>query len=270
MKRPVFNPSWDEETKALYTNDMREIWDPSIEPQTYYRYRNQLNFYFSIVDKFDPKSILDVGCAQATLAILLAECGKRICALDIRPHFIEYAKSRWEFGDIDFKCANIMDKPDIGRYDLVFANQIIEHLVYPIPFLRVLRHYINPNGILVVTTPNYHYFLNNLPSHSALGELSHYENRQFTADGGDHFFAYSKTELIDYFQKSGFEILDIQFFETPWISGHFKVRFLQKILPFKFLKLADRLVLTLAERLMAYQLCVIGRNSSKNGNISTN
>jgi 2-polyprenyl-3-methyl-5-hydroxy-6-metoxy-1,4-benzoquinol methylase len=261
MKRPIFNPLWNEDVKTLYANDLREMWDPSIELQTYYLYQNQLNFYFSIVDAFNPKSILDVGCAQATLATLLAEQGKRVCALDIRSHFVDYAKSRYEKGDISFLCANIMDGPDIGHYDLVFANQIIEHLVYPVSFLKLLKGYLNPEGILVITTPNYHYFRNNLPSYSDLGDPSRYENRQFSAGGGDHFFAYSEEELTHFFQESGLEVLDVQFFETPWISGHFKVRFIQKIFPFKVLRLADHVTLTITKRWLAHQLCVIGKSS---------
>ena len=263
MKRPVFDTSWNEEVKVLYANDMREMWDPSIELQSYYLYQNQLSFYFSIVDEFKPASVLDVGCAQATLAMLLAEQGKRVCALDIRPHFLEYAKSRYEKGDINYKCANIIDRPGIGRFDLVFANQIIEHLVYPVSFLKLLRDYLKPDGVLVITTPNHQYFRNNLPSHSALGDPSKYAERQFTAGGDGHFFAYSEDELISYFRNSGMEVVDVRFFETPWISGHFKVRYLQKLVPFKLLKLTDRLTLLLARRLMAHQLCIIGRNPAR-------
>lgn len=259
MKKPVFNSNWSEDVKTLYANDMREIWDKAIELQSYYLYQNQLDFYFSLIKKLNPKTILDIGCAQATLAMRLAEQGKRVCAVDIRSQFLEYAKSRYEKGDISFQCANIMDRPDLGRYDLVIANQIIEHLVYPVDFLKILKQYTNPRGFIVVTTPNHDYFRCHLPSYLKIGDPAEYEKKQNSATGGDHFYAYKKEELKACFRQSGINALEVIFFETPWISGHVKFRYLQKFLPLQFLKFMDRLTLAIASRWMGQQLCVIGR-----------
>ena len=57
-----------------------------------------------------------------------------------------------------------------GTYDLIFANQIVEHLVYPDRLLSQLKRVLRPGGRIVVTTPNYDYVKNDLPSYSQLGD----------------------------------------------------------------------------------------------------
>jgi 2-polyprenyl-3-methyl-5-hydroxy-6-metoxy-1,4-benzoquinol methylase len=259
VKRPVFDPSWPEEIQEIYRNDMREIWDRDIERHSFHSYQNQLALYATLVERYHAQSVLDVGCAQGTLALQLAEGGCTLTALDIRQNFLDYAQTRWERGTIRFIAANIFDHPDLGHFDMVFGNQIIEHLVYPAAFLRTLASYANPGGVLVVSTPNHDYFRSKLPSFRELGDPKQHEHRQFSAGGGDHFFAYTEEELRDAANEAGLDVLEMIYFETPAISGHFLVRFLHRILPLTLLRKADRLLLRIAPRTLAHQLCMVLR-----------
>jgi SAM-dependent methyltransferase len=259
MKRPALDPGWPPEVAEIYRNDLREIWDPEIERHSYHSYQNQLQLYLGLVDRYGAQAVLDVGCAQGTLALLLAERGKRVTAVDIRPNFLEYARTRYEHGDVRFVTANIFDRPPLGEFDLVFGNQIIEHLVYPVDFLRQLASYAKPGGILVVSTPNHGYFRSRLPSYTELGDPRSHEHRQFSAGGGDHFFAYTPGELASAARGAGLELLDLIHFETPWISGHFLFRFLHRVVPLSMLQRADRLTLEVAPRRFAHQLCLVAR-----------
>src|SRR5207342_664659 len=101
MIPPVYNPAWPDDVKALYRHDMQEIWDRRLTPQIWNQYHNQLDYYLGIAGD-EPLSVLDVGCAQGTLALLLAERGHHVTAVDIRPQFLDYAKSRHTHGDIRF------------------------------------------------------------------------------------------------------------------------------------------------------------------------
>ena len=80
MKPPQFDPSWPDDVFALYRHDMQEIWDRSIAPQIWNQYHNQLDLYRRISNGRGRLDILDVGCAQGTLALLLAEDGHNVCA----------------------------------------------------------------------------------------------------------------------------------------------------------------------------------------------
>jgi len=258
LKRPQFDPTWLPESIEVWKNDMREMWDPRIERQVYNQYHNQLDLYLGLVERYDAQSVLDVGCAQGTLAILLAERGHHVLAVDIRQAFLDYARTRWERGDVRFLAANIFDRPDLGSFDLVFGNQIIEHLVYPAEFLRTLASYARPDGVLVVSTPNHHYFRSNLPSYTELGDPKQYEHLQFSAGGGDHFFAYKEDELRAAAAEAELDVLEMIYFETPAISGHFLVRYLHW-LPVRLLRDVDRAALRVAPRRLAHQLCMVLR-----------
>ncbi|MCZ6675184.1 MAG: methyltransferase domain-containing protein [Verrucomicrobia bacterium] len=260
MKIPVFDPSWPEEIIALYTHDMREIWDDAIAIQIWNQYHNQLEQYKTFAPSDKVLDILDVGCAQATLALQLAEVGHRVMAIDLRQEFLDYATSRYEKGKIDFVQGNVLELKLGGKFDLVYANQIVEHLVYPTEMVAVLKKLLKPGGRLVVTTPNWHYLMNSLPSFIELGDPKNWEHRQFTADGDGHFFAYKGTELRQIFIQAGIAQVETTYFESPWISGHMKLRYLHGILPGGALRNLDRLLLCLPVlgKRFSHQLLVTG------------
>lgn len=265
MKPPVYDPAWGEEIKALYRHDVQEIWDPTISRQVWNQYNNQLDLYLHIAGETSPgkaKTILDVGCAQGTLALLLAERGHRVYAVDLRPHFLEYAKSRYVHGDIQFIEGNALELDLNERFDLIFANQIIEHLVYPQVLVHRLIYLLDSGGQLVTTTPNWHYLVNTkLPSYKELGDPTQHEHRQFTADGDGHFFAYRADELVEIFRNEGLVDVQFHYFETPLISGHLKIRYLHKLVPVGLLRWLDRLLLAMPKlgRVLAHQLLITGR-----------
>ena len=260
MNPPVFDPNWSKELLALYQHDMQEIWDQSIAVQIWNQYHNQLDLYLSLAQLKTPLDILDVGCAQGTLALKLAEAGHRVIAVDIRQAFLDYAATRYEYGNVSFVCGNVLDLELDRSFDLIFANQIVEHLVYPLDMVKRLKILLNPGGRLVITTPNGQYVMNKLPFFTELGDPAQWENKQFTADGDGHFFAYHADELKQIFFEAGFKNVTINFFETPWISGHMKLRYLHHLFPGAVLGTLDRFFLKLPviARHMAHQLLVIG------------
>ena len=262
MKPPVYNPEWNEELQAIFKHDMREIWDKSIALQIWNQYHNQLELYIDLVSKKGAsQKVLDVGCAQATLALKLAELGHQVVAADIRSDFIEYAQSRYTHGDIKFIAGNILEMDLEQEFDIIFANQIIEHLVYPHQLVEQLSKFLKNGGQLIVTTPNYFYIKNNLPSFNQLGNVKQYEQLQFTADADGHFFAYRGDELIEIFENQGLKYISLQYFESPLISGHMKVRYLHRYISYQILKLIDRFVLSIPrlKRILAHQQLIIGQ-----------
>lgn len=258
MKPPVFEESWSEEVKQVYAHDRQEIWDRSIAPHIFNMYRNQLDMYKSLVPK-GAKDIIDVGCAQATLALQLAEDGYDVTAVDIRREFLDYAKSRWTHGNITFLEGNIFEISISKTFDVVFANQILEHLVYPSTFVEKLAQLLKPNGLMVVTTPNGEYVKSDLPAYSELGDPREWEHMQFTADGDGHFFAYTKDELVEILRKAGLRSVKCTHYETPWISGHMKFRYIHNTLPYPVLRALDGLTRSLPfGNRFSHQLLAIG------------
>jgi len=54
--------------------------------------------------------------------------------------------------DFDFQC----------KYDVILAVEIIEHLENPFHFVRTLKNHLNPNGLIILTTPNLDSFFDRL------------------------------------------------------------------------------------------------------------
>jgi 2-polyprenyl-3-methyl-5-hydroxy-6-metoxy-1,4-benzoquinol methylase len=265
MKPPVFNANWSEETKALYRHDIQEIWDASINRHVWNQYHNQLQLYLDLAGipkEAGEKKILDVGCAQGTLALLLAEMGHDVVALDLRPHFLEYAQSRYTHGRIRFVAGNAIECELDEGFDLIFANQVIEHLVYPKRLITRLKGLLNSGGRVVLTTPNWHYMRCKLPSFEEIGDPGQFAHLQFTADGDGHFFAYKASELERILLATGFEVIKSSFFETPFVSGHLKLRYLHPLIPLSMLRSLDRLALaTPAAHYLAHQLLIVAKQS---------
>lgn len=266
MKPPIRDPNWDPEVEALWRHDMREIWDPNICRNVWNQYHNQLDIYLGLaplpVGDRASLEIMDIGCAQGTLALLLAERGHKVLAVDLRQQFLDYAKSRYTHGEIEFIAGNALELNFDKKFDLIFANQIVEHLVYPNRLVGGLKALLKPGGRLVVTTPSWHYIKNNLPSFEEIGDPAQHEEKQFTADADGHFYAYREEELFSIFRHEGFASIDVRFFESPIIAGHMKLRYAHRILPAFFLRALDRALLaTSLRRKMAHQLMLIGRKA---------
>ena len=260
MKKPIFDASWPDEVKRVYDHDMQEIWDRSIACHIFNMYHSQLEMYKSLVPS-EAKDILDVGCAQATLALLLAEDGHNVTAVDLRENFLKFAKTRWTHGKIEFLQGNFFDIDITNKFDVIFANQILEHLVYPLNFIEKLSSLLKTNGIIVMTTPNGEYINNRLPSYNELGDPKDWEHMQFTTDGDGHFFVYTRDELITIVNNTGLSAVKCEYFATPWISGNTKFRYLHKVMPYAVLKSFDRFTRSLPlARKLCHQLLVIGRN----------
>jgi hypothetical protein len=114
---------------------------------------------------------------------------------------------------------------------------------------------------MIVTTPNGRYVRSSLPSFRALGDPGRHEHRSHSADGDGHFFAYRPGELREILRAAGLAEVRVTTFETPWVSGHMKVRHLQRVTPTWLLRLCDRTLRSLPGlgSLFSHQLLARGR-----------
>jgi len=260
MIKPEYDDNWPDDVKALYKHDMEEFWDKTLVPNKWNQYKNLLDTYLRMAEPDKSLDILDVGCAQATLALLLAEQGHNVLAIDLRQESLDYAKSRYQSGNIRFLQHNVLEVELTEKFDLIYANQLIEHLVYPSTMIDRLKSMLKPGGKLVIATPNHSYLISGHPSFTELGDPKQWEHMQFSADGDGHFFAYKEQELVALFSRSGLNNITSQVLEIPFLSGHLKVRYLHRFLPYAVLNFFDRLLLStpFLRRYVSHQLIVSG------------
>lgn len=194
--------------RELYRWDAREYF--AVAPKDYWaiHYRNRLQKILQAMSDFVPPggSILDIGCAQATASLLLAERGFKVTAAEANPESIEYAKLRYEFGDITFLCMDATRLSLEGEFDAILLGEILEHVPRPGTLVEQCRDRLRPGGILVITTPN------GLSPHNWL--LPGYDHRSMEAPdrlnlasglGGreTHLFCFRPHQLRDLVLRSG-------------------------------------------------------------------
>ena len=100
------------------------------------------------------KTALDVGCGAGLLAEPLARLGATVTAIDAAPELIETAKAHAAGAGlaVDYRCVAVEHLD--GRFDLVTAMEVIEHVADPQGFVYSLVSRLAPGGLLLLSTPN--------------------------------------------------------------------------------------------------------------------
>ncbi|MGN1401790.1 MAG: methyltransferase domain-containing protein [Bacillus sp. (in: firmicutes)] len=104
--------------------------------------------------------ILDIGCSQGIVPILLGREGKKVDGIDIAEESIEYAladlKKEHESvqENISFRVANFATEELAGKaYDTILLTEVLEHFADPESLLDKVHMHLKENGALIVTVP---------------------------------------------------------------------------------------------------------------------
>ena len=102
----------------------------------------------------DGKTALDVGCGAGLLAEPLARLGSAVTAVDAAPELVEAARDHaaGQGLEIDYRAAGVEEVE--GRFDLITAMEVIEHVADPAAFVRALAERLADDGLLILSTPN--------------------------------------------------------------------------------------------------------------------
>ncbi|WP_158638569.1 methyltransferase domain-containing protein [Metabacillus litoralis] len=119
--------------------------------------RKRINW---ICSKVKGPNVLDVGCSQGIVSILLAREGKNVLGIDLLPEAIEYAKEELDKEApptkelVYFENANFITYPYGERkFDTIIFGEILEHLTDPKEFLIHAKNILSSNGRIIVTVP---------------------------------------------------------------------------------------------------------------------
>jgi len=114
------------------------------------------------LDRFDARTVLDLGCGNGWFTAALSRCGFDVTGLDISSSGIEIA--RRAYPELSLQLADAMLPPEPAmreRFDAVVALETVDHVARPRLLLQHAWQMLRPGGLLVVSVP-YHGYLKNL------------------------------------------------------------------------------------------------------------
>jgi len=139
--------------------------------------------------------ILEVGSGKGYLLAALKGLGWEPFGIEISPDAVAYAKKTFGIegyaGTID---QYLYAKPDAPKFPAVLCIDIIEHVTDPSHFIKLLSRVIEPNGYLIIDTPN---------SASAQMEC---EGANWRGFNPFHIFVFSDGNLTKLLEDNGFII----------------------------------------------------------------
>ncbi|MBT7706869.1 class I SAM-dependent methyltransferase, partial [archaeon] len=114
----------------------------------------------SLKPKGDILRICDFGGGDGSLARAIATQLGVDCSIDV----VDYSSNEIQSTDsIDIRYFSSIDATS-GRYNLILASAVLEHMVDPLAILRKLFFAIEPNGFFYARTPFVLPFLRFIPS----------------------------------------------------------------------------------------------------------
>jgi 2-polyprenyl-3-methyl-5-hydroxy-6-metoxy-1,4-benzoquinol methylase len=149
-----------------------------------------------------PGRLLDIGCGSGSYGARFTGWGYTVYGIDLTLEQIETAKSRGvttlvhdlNSGHLPFHNSS---------FDIIFAGEVIEHLVDTSFFLRELYRVLKPRGCAILTTPNLASMENRL--RLLLGFYPIWLEYKLE-DGQGHVRAYTSRTMKRHLRECGFEV----------------------------------------------------------------
>ena len=148
-----------------------------------------------------PKTILDVGCGVGIPSMEIAQTsGAAIHGFDLSPELVEYAQERADRLGLRarYVVGSATDPASYpaGRFDLITAFGVFQHIVEDVAVLRRFAEHVTPDGWIVVSLRNALFGMTtfNRPAYELFRELFR------------EFLASEDGPLLDDFLKSKFDL----------------------------------------------------------------
>lgn len=183
---------------------------------TYELRESRLRKCVRLIQSLNPGKLLDIGCSTGDWGLFWQARGWQSSGIDIDREHLRIAKER----GIDARFCDLNSELmpfDSATFDLVFAGEVIEHLVDTDGFLREIQRCCKPGGHLLLTTPNLASFENRL--RLLLGMYPKWLNYNLTESG--HVRGYTPGALRKQLSTHGFTVVRQLGNWVPFIPQHF-------------------------------------------------
>ena len=140
------------------TDRVAEVYEGTLSDAAFQsRTRNRIDWSCAQVAG---SRILDIGCSQGIVDLLLARSGKQVVAIDIDPESIAYAQQKAAQEPVKVQqhlhyiCADFLAQDLEGeRFDFILLTEVLEHLEEPDLCLEKMASLLQPDGQVLVMVP---------------------------------------------------------------------------------------------------------------------
>ncbi len=151
------------------------------------------------------KTILDVGCGQGIFSENFSE------RKDLEIWGIEIDKE--EAAEAQKKLFRVINNDAIGalteipdkKFDAIFCNDVLEHLVDPYTFLGLVKAKLNSDGVVIASIPNVRY-LNNFINFVFRREWKYEDSGILDRT---HLRFFTQKSMRRMFEEAGYEIVSM-------------------------------------------------------------
>lgn len=165
------------------------------EQETNWWFKARKNIVSNTINKYITKKdnkILEIGCGYGIMTTMLNNQGE---VDGIEPYADCYNYLRKNVKG-NFIKKSILDYNTTKKYDIVALFDVLEHIEDDSKTVQKIRNLLNKNGKVILTVPAYMFL------------WSHHD------DTNKHYRRYTNKTLTELFEKNGFKIKKISYFNT--------------------------------------------------------
>jgi 2-polyprenyl-3-methyl-5-hydroxy-6-metoxy-1,4-benzoquinol methylase len=150
------------------------------------------------------EDVLDVGCAEGRFTAELQRVGARVVGIDVAEEPLRRARARHPELDLRLVAdAGPWELAD-ASFDVVWAGEVLEHVVDTAAWLSEVRRVLRSGGSLVASTPAHGPLTLARLALSRRAFAQHFEPRS------DHLRFYSRQTLTQLIRELGFDGIQVR------------------------------------------------------------
>lgn len=162
----------------------------------------------------DQDKILDCGCGEGFYLKIISELsGCQLYGFDCDEKVLNRARRELNGSRVWLNQGDIYNLPyRDGEFDKIILSEVLEHLPDDVNALREVKRVLKPGGILLITVPNSNYPFFWDPINKILETIfhTHIKNGFWAGIWNMHKRLYSKDEIAEVIDRTGFKIVYLQ------------------------------------------------------------
>lgn len=196
---PVYSDAYLDDYYSKYTSE--EYSQSVIDEQRY-----TANDYLSLVSKISGRtgSMLDYGCGNGEHSNIGIQRGWDVVGYDVDCTIAKIISDKYNF---EYLC-DPFEEVDWNNksFDLVYANQVVEHLKDPIKALKIIHGIVKDDGLVLVAVPNIYSLSRRIKFLiEKMGFRKGKVGKYYDAE--HHIFYYNKNSISNMLKVAGFDVI---------------------------------------------------------------